>query len=278
MRRIPKKELTRALAEIRDMVRGPATMRPPPPHPVDWAEKVSGKKLDEWQAEVMLWDGQDALLNCTRQCGKTEVVSLRAAYRAKFADRSVGCLGPTSRQTSRLHRRAKRWLQNDGTDFIRNVGLELELPYGGQIQAFPGDRPDVSIRGDTLDDVIVDEASVIKDELIAAATPTTATRADRCIIYLSTPKGQRGAFYKAWNDEPWWTKFTVTADQCPRISKKFLEKEKKRLGALFEQEYFCKFLATPGALFSAEDISALFSGMEIPEFMRPAEVEKPGIW
>ena len=50
----------------------------------------------------MLWTGQDALLNASRQSGKTQVVSLRAAYRAAHFDLVVGCLGPTTRQTSRM--------------------------------------------------------------------------------------------------------------------------------------------------------------------------------
>ena len=105
-----------------------------------------------------------------------------------------------------------------------------------------------------------------------------ATREDRCIVYLSTPKGQRGAFYKAWIDEDWWKKFTITADQCPRISQKFLAKEKKRLGPLYEQEYFCKFLATPGAMFTAEDIAALFRSEPVDGFTMPVPLEPEAIW
>ena len=277
-----KKGLSSFLQSMEEMICGPAIIRPPPPHPVDWAQKVSMTVLDEWQAEFMLWEGQDALLNCTRQGGKTQIVSLRAAYRAGYRDRVVGCLGPTARQTSRMFRRSRRWLLNGGFTLSRNVGFELELPNGGQIQAFPGDRPDVSIRGDTLDDVIIDEASVIKDDLIAAATPTTATREDRCIVYLSTPKGQRGAFFKEWVDggpegDP-WHRVTITADQCPRISPKFLAKEKKRLGPLFRQEYYCEFIATPGALFSAEDIAGLFRNEPIPGFHVPVSQEIERIW
>lgn len=274
-----KKGVAAFLSSMEELICGPAIIRPPPPHPVDWAQKVSLSILDDWQAQFMLWEGQDALLNCTRQGGKTQIVSLRAAYRAGFFDKVVGCLGPTSRQTSRMFRRSRRWLLNGGFSLSRNVGLELELPHGGQIQAFPGDRPDVSIRGDTLDDVIIDEASVIKDDLIAAATPTTATREDRCIVYLSTPKGQRGAFYKEWIDtNADWHRVTITADQCPRITKRFLEKEKKRLGPLFRQEYYCEFLATPGALFSAEDIANLFRNEPIAGFQTPAQPEAQPIW
>ncbi len=247
------------------------------PDPVVWAERVSGKTLDPWQADFMRWNGTDALLNCARQCGKTEVVSLRAAYRARHLNRVVGCLGPTSRQTSRMFRRAKRWLINDGAEFVRDAGLELELASGGAILAFPGDRPDVSIRGDTLDDAIIDEASVIKDALIAAATPTMATREDRCIVYLSTPMGQRGAFWEAWSRQSWWHKVTVPASQCNRISEAFLERERARLGPLYAQEYECQFLAAPGSLFAVDDLDSLMiDPMPVEPF--PTMEEESVLW
>lgn len=273
------KSAKRELADLRSqLLSAPAIVRPPPPHPVDWAHRVCFNRLDAWQCEVMEYDGSDLLLNCTRQGGKTEVVSLRAAYRAKFYERAVGCLGPTSKQTSRMYRRARRWLMNDNTQLVRNVGLELEIDTGGRIEAFPGDRPDVSIRGDTLDDVLIDEASVIKDALIAAATPTTATKEDRCIIYLSTPKGQRGEFWKEWSTGDFWDRLSVTADDCPRISKRHLEKEFKRLGeALFRQEYYCEFVAAPGALFTAADIDALFEIEAFEGFTEEVKAEEV-IW
>jgi hypothetical protein len=159
-----------------------------------------------------------------------------------------------------MFRRAKNWLAKDGARFSVERGWELELADGGALE---GDRPGVSIRGETLDDVIVDEASQIKDDLIAAATPTTATRADRSVIYLSTPFGAKGTFFRAWTGQDGlpWERFTVTAEQCPRIHPNFLANERKRLGPLFRQEYFCEFLAAPGALFSAEEIDALRSGV-----------------
>jgi hypothetical protein len=249
----------------------------PLPDPVAWAERVSGEALDPWQQEFMRWEGSDALLNCARQTGKTEVVSLRAAYRARFMGRSVGCLGPTTRQTVRMLRRCKRWLRADNVAFSREAGLEVELVGGGQVQAFPGDRPDVSIRGDTLDDVIVDEASVIKDSLIAAATPTMATRPGRCIVYLSTPKGQRGAFWDAWSGQGWWHKVTVRADDCPRISAAFLERERIRLGPLYPQEYEGEFLAAPGSLFAIEDLRALTDNPAIVDAF-PAPGDGRDLW
>jgi hypothetical protein len=174
-------------------------------------------------------------------------------------------------------RRCKKWLRNDGAAFAREAGLEVELIGGGMIQAFPGDRPDVSIRGDTLDDVIVDEASVIKDALIAAATPTMATREGRCIVYLSTPKGQRGEFWKAWSEQAWWHKVTITAADCPRISPDFLARERVRLGPLYPQEYEGEFLAAPGSLFAIEDLQAMLEHpMQVDPF--PSATAGRDLW
>jgi hypothetical protein len=235
---------------------------------VQWAEDVSGGSLDPWQQAVMRSDEKALLLLTSRQVGKSHVVSLRAAYRAKFLRRRVGVLSPTQRQSGIVFSRAKGWVLADGKSRVdRQTMTQIELEGGGAVIAFPGDRPDLSIRGDTLDDLIVDEAAYIKDALIAAATPTTAARPDANITYLSSPAGARGAFYKAWQEEGFWHKVTVRAEDCSRISPDFLERERGRLGPLFAQEYECQFLATPGGVFDPLAIDDLFSGTPQPAEM-----------
>ena len=237
------------------------------PHPVAWAERVSGQPLDPWQQLVMCSEHPALLLLTSRQVGKSHVVSLRAAYRAQYLARRVGVLSPTLRQSSIVYRRAKSWLVGDGTAHIaRQTLTELECENGGAIVAFPGDRPDLSVRGDTLDDLIVDEASRVKDELIAAATPTVATKPGANITYLSSPAGPRGAFHKAWADEDWWEKVEVPAHQCSRISPAFLARERLRLGeAIFGQEYLCRFVAAPGGIFDPQALDDIFG-----QVLRPA--------
>jgi hypothetical protein len=126
---------------------------------------------------------------------------------------------------------------------------------------------------------VVDETSRVKDSLIAAATPSTATKPDATITYLSTPAGKRGAFWKAWSEEDWWTKVSIMATQCSRISEKFLAREKKRLGPiLFSQEYECKFIAAPGALFNADDLDAFMMRTAGYEDITADIPEKAAIW
>src|SRR5207248_3950329 len=72
------------------------------------------------------------------------------------------------------------------------------------------------------------------------------------LIALSTPFGKRGWFFREWfNDKRPWKRVRVTADDCPRISKEFLEDE--RLGARseswFRQEYYCDFTQAEGLVY-----------------------------
>jgi hypothetical protein len=231
----------------------------PVPEPVEWAERVSRMPLDPWQSEVMRSADPALLLLCPRQTGKSHVVSLFAAYLAKYHNYRVGCLSPTLRQSSIIYRRAREWLRRDrSAKFVRQTAIEFELPGGGYIACFPGDRPDLSVRGDTLDVLLIDEASRVKDQLIAAATPTTATRPDARIVYLSTPAGQRGEFYRAWKEQDWWLKVPVKVEDCPRIRPEFLARERIRLQALYRQEYECEFLTAPGGLFDADKLDEIF--------------------
>jgi hypothetical protein len=231
----------------------------PDPDPVTWAEQVSRQPLDPWQRDVMASHDPALLLLCPRQTGKSHIVSLVAAYLARYRGYRVGCLSPTLRQSGVIYRRAREWLHRSGMGkFLRQSAIELELPAGGYIACFPGDRPDLSIRGDTLDVLILDEASRVKDGLIAAATPTPAPRPDARIIYLSTPAGQRGEFYRAWKDQAWWRKVAVAVGECPRIKPDFLARERVRLGPLYRQEYECEFLTAPGGLFDPDKLDEIF--------------------
>jgi hypothetical protein len=236
------------------------------PDPIAWAERVTGASLDPWQQLVMCSEAPALLLLTSRQVGKSHVVSLRAAYRAQYLGRRVGVLSPTLRQSSIVYRRAKSWLCVErGANITRQTLTELEVDSGGAIVAFPGDRPDLSVRGDTLDDLIVDEASRVKDELIAAATPTVATKPGANITYLSSPAGQRGAFYRAWTEEDWWHKVLVTADQCKRIDPAFLARERVRLGPqVWEQEYNGRFVAAPGGIFDPSALDDIFGATPHP--------------
>ena len=77
--------------------------------------------------------------------------------------------------------------------------------------------------------MLIDEAAQVSEELYFMVRPMLAVSQGRLIL-LSTPHGKRAVFWRAWDQEPNWKRVKVTADQCPRISKDFLEQERRAVG------------------------------------------------
>ena len=107
--------------------------------------------------------------------------------------------------------------------------------------------------------LIVDEAARVPDSLYYSVRPMLAVSNGR-LIALSTPFGNRGWWYEAWQSSEAWQKWEIPASKCPRIPASFLEEEKRVLGSYwFEQEYECKFLDSQTQVFRREDVDAMFT-------------------
>lgn len=133
--------------------------------------------------------------------------------------------------------------------------LELELSNDSRIVSLPSSEE--TIRGFSgVNLLLIDEASRVPDELVYAVRPMLGTSNGR-LVALSTPFGQQGWFHSAWNGSEEWHRVMVTANQCPRLSPKFLADERAALGPrYFDMEYNCVFLGLVGCVFAPEDIDA----------------------
>jgi hypothetical protein len=81
------------------------------------------------------------------------------------------------------------------------------------------------------------------------------------LVYLSTPKGKRGAFFETWtSNDPDWHRIRVQLGSCPRITPEFLARERKNLGeSRYAEEYLCEFLDNDTSAFNSSIIDAAFS-------------------
>jgi len=87
------------------------------------------------------------------------------------------------------------------------------------------------------------------------------------MVALSTPFGKRGWFYQEYTEGENWHRVKVTAEQCPRISKAFLEEERRSLPPLwFQSEYLCAFVDTVDQVFRYEDVMGAVSPTVTPLF------------
>lgn len=113
--------------------------------------------------------------------------------------------------------------------------------------------------------LVVDEAARVEDGLYQSIRPMLATSQGRLVL-LSTPFGSRGFFWQEWVEGGGdWRRVKITADQCPRIPKDWLEKERAKIGDWwYSQEYLCQFVDSLEACFSTVDIEAAFTSEVAP--------------
>jgi len=218
--------------------------------------RLVGMTADAWQERVLRWTGKRLLLNCSRQAGKSTTTAVLALHRALTAPKSLILLiSPSDRQSGELFRKvldAMNQLPSRPT-MTEDNKRSLTFSNGSRIVSLPSSE--ATIRGySAVSLILVDEAAFVDDGLIVAVRPMLAV-SDGQMVMMSTPNGRRGAFFEAWDrGGPVWERVLVTADQITRISRAFLEEERRVLGERYRQEYEGAFInAATGLVYGGFD-------------------------
>lgn len=219
---------------------------------------------DVWQAGVLRSTERRSLLLCSRQSGKTTTTALKGLHRAVYKPNAlVVIVSPSQRQSAEMLRTLKglHARLDDAPKLSAESVLKLEFEHRSRILALPGTEK--TIRGLAgADLVIIDEASRVPDELLAAVRPMLATNKNGELIALTTPAGKRGWFYDAWHGKTGsdWSRVRVSARDCPRISPEFLAEELRELGAMrFAEEYELAFIDADESAFPSTVIESAFT-------------------
>jgi len=237
--------------------------------PVAFAVEKLGFTPDPWQVAVLRSTGRHILMNACRQSGKSTTAALMALHRAFFYPGSlVLLLSPSLRQSGELFRKVVAMLEAlEPVPHRREDNrLSFTLANRSRVVSLPGSEE--TIRGFSSVSLLVeDEAARVDDALYAAIRPMLAVSGGRLVL-LSTPFGKRGHFFEAWeNGGDAWGRLRLTADQCPRISRAFLEEEKAALGEWwYRQEYFCEFVQTVDQVFDYGTVMGALSDEVRPLF------------
>jgi hypothetical protein len=134
--------------------------------------------------------------------------------------------------------------------------LSLTMDTESRICSLPASESTVrGFSGVSL--LIADEGSRIEDSLFAATVPFVAISRGT-IITCSTPNGKQGWFYQIWSGSEPWYRQEVTANQCPRLTKGFLEEQVRLFGRRWvATEFYCQFTDPVDAVFAAADVEAM---------------------
>jgi hypothetical protein len=230
--------------------------------------RQAGIEPDPWQVEVSTRAAPRTLLNCSRQAGKSEVAAaLALAMALQEAGSLTLVLSPSLRQSAESFRKVLDLYRTCAAALPPSAesALRLELANGSRIVSLPGKES--TVRGySKVRLLIVDEASRVDDSLYYSIRPMLAVSGGR-LIALSTPFGKRGFFYKEWTDGTGWERVEVNAYACPRISRAFLDEERRSLPPLFfESEYMCQFCDVVDQVFLSEHVQAALSSAVEPLF------------
>lgn len=225
--------------------------------PVDAFKRAVSDEVDDWQRDLLCATEPLVLALCSRGLGKSTTAAVKAWH---CADTTPGAtvilIARAERQSLELLNyvnavRAK--LPIAGPTPTDNK-TELHLANASRIIALPGDNPD-AIRAYRADLIIADEAARVRDEVITALVPMLKVNAQ--MICLTTPKGETGYFYEAWQGG-WGRKIIAKSIQIPRMAKIVARDKKMMREADFRTEHLLAFQGSGDPFFSLSEIDAAF--------------------
>jgi hypothetical protein len=229
--------------------------------PVEFSRYI-GIEPDEWQGEVLRYEGKRLLLNCSRQSGKSTTTATKALHTGIYRPKSLILLvSPSLRQSQELFRKVKDGYEAMDTKpgLVEDNRLSMVFANGSRIISLPSDQSTVrGFSGVTM--ILEDEASQVKDAFYYAILPMLIIN-NGTFIAMTTPYGKRGHFFNEWQDGgDDWKRIEIPATKCPRISPEDLERQRRSLGSMFfRQEFNCEFVETIDTVFNYDMVQKAFS-------------------
>ncbi len=264
--------------------------------PVAYVKSLSFRPFD-WQSQVLGSGKTRIILNCSRQSGKSTIVSVMPCHTAKYVPGSLSLIiAATEFQAREDKGKVLSFMAMDPTypEIVRNSDKGLELSNGSRIVIVPG--TDKSARGYSCPNlVILDEASRIEDLIYTSGVrPMFTDNPTGRLVILSTPNGQTGFFHSIFTrDDDVWLRILVRSPWEPVMTgaglslaaykpkEAFIDEQLQRkvfadysprhnnydeqsenltdMGRLlYLQEYCCEFVETEDSVFTYETINKMF--------------------
>ena len=172
--------------------------------------QMTGFEPTAYQKALLLDLSQFVVARWSRQSGKSLCLTLIALYVAlSGSNRRIAILAPSLRQSRAMIRRAGSFLPKLPKNALEGRALKTKLEFsnGSTIEAYPN-SPE-TVRGLTLDLLIVDEANYIEDDralydAVVFALGTTNGR----FIATSTPGSRDSLFYEMCMDDDLYGDFS----------------------------------------------------------------------
>ena len=243
--------------------------------PIYFADKVLDVQLHEGQKRILQCKDRFIAVRAARRFGKSYVFACFAAWAAcTHQDYHVVCISKSQRQSSLMFQTIYKLISRSSmaNSITRDTQTRIEFTNGSVIESLPGGSYD-SIRGITIDLILIDEAAYVPEELFVVLYPTIITTKGT-VVLISTPAFSTGEFYRACTDpKSEYTTFHMTHDDAvfddgsPFVDRDELAREIQRCGgensSQYIREYLADFTDAEGAFFNLNSVnSALTSDID----------------
>ncbi|MEW6295946.1 MAG: phage terminase large subunit [Candidatus Diapherotrites archaeon] len=236
-------------------------------NPIKFFAFITGYIPTDYQQQILLDDNKHITVRASRQSGKTEVIAVKILQKALLINGfKTLIIAPTERQSSIVFNKIDSYLNHHyylNKLLLRHSHTYTLFDNGSEIYCLPGANPE-TIRGYSPHMIVVDEAAFVKDTVYTAIEPSMSAT-NGTLILISTPFGKQGRFYDSHARLDYYSKYHIPYNQCPFISKEYLEKEKQSKTEMeFQQEYEAEFVEEQDTYFPLQLIKACIADTENP--------------
>ncbi len=219
--------------------------------------EMAGRPLTDRQASSLQLAKRVTVVVAPRQSGKSRSMAVLALHQAFRRPRTRVLIVSAGEEAARRLLADVRSIAS-GSALLRGsvadetAGL-LTLTNGSEVRSVPNSEKQV--RGWTVDLLLVDEASMVSDELIlGAAFPTVAARPDARIVMASSASAASGAFYDhvilGRQGSEYVAEFAWRLTDAPWVSSSSVEHARASMSpTMFAAEYEGVFASGADSLF-----------------------------
>ncbi|MEK6883597.1 MAG: terminase large subunit [Nanoarchaeota archaeon] len=229
----------------------------------------------EFQKKVHESNARFEVLDCGRRWGKSTYAAMEALFYMMKPNQVIWVVAPNYELANKVFREIYWKAHKKLPEFIVSSSMSRQLQAikfitGSILIAKSADNP-VSLLGEGLDYLIIDEAGRVKKEVWQEALRPTLTDKQGKALFISTPRGKNW-FYDLFKlgqgereDHKSWQFPTSTN---PYISKEEIEQARETLPRLiFQQEYEAEFLSEEDQFFPQELVDSCIE--DIPQIIDP---------
>jgi phage FluMu gp28-like protein len=212
--------------------------------------------LFQYQIELLQCTGKRIVACWARQTGKTTAIAVKVIHFAFTNAKTTTLIVSRGLRQSMImfgiienHILKHPILRKS---VAKSTRTQIQLRNGSKIIALPCGPDGASLRGFTADLVVMDEAAFMPEDVIASVIFPMLATTNGSAIMLSTPWGRDHIYYHSFKNPSYWSQH-VKAEQCPLITKTFLEEQRRDIGDLrYKMEYEAEFVEDQNSFFKQD--------------------------